>query len=315
MVHKIINKILSLYLLIRHGSLPSSLKYYYRDTYYCELLQFKYILKDYIAKRKYKKIAFSGEFAPDLTFVLPFAYWHYKNGTLLDTKAPKYTNELYFFSENHSEVFDTRSPEGNYNFETPRILYSHNYNMSKWKKVPLKEHYKNEIYHFEKPILIIANRYNMEWGSSPISFLGIEILNYIITRLRHRYTIIYNRPRPQNITNDNSDVYDLGEFEWLENEHPDVILMENLFQENKGKANNFNHLQLMVYANSERFISTHGGTAALASYFGGINLILSKQGPEHHFKCYEKLYPKLADTQIFHAKSDYQLREFVDTIF
>lgn len=315
MFHKIINKILSLYTLIRHGNLPPNLKYYYRDTYYCNLLQLKYIVKDYLTKPKYKKISFDGEFAPDLTFVLPFAYWHYKNGTLLNTDASKYTKELYFFSENHSEKFNTRTPEGNYNFETPRILYSHDYNISKWEKVPLKEHYKNDIYIYEKPILIVANRYNMEWNGPPISFLSIEILDHIINRLKGKYTIIYNRPRPQNITNDNSDIYDLGEFTWLKNNHPEVILMEDLFNENKGKANNFNHLQLMVYANSERFISTHGGTAALASYFGGINLILSKQGPEHHFKCYEKLYPKLADTTIVHAKTDNQLRELVEKFF
>lgn len=315
MFRKIINKILSLYTLIRHGSLPLSLKYYYRDTYYCELLQFKYFIKDYLTKPKYKQIEFSGEFAPDLTFVLPFAYWHFQNGTLLSTEGSKYTKELYFFSENHTEVFDTRTPEANYNFETPRVLYSHNYNMSKWKKVPLKEHYKNDIYIYDKPILIIANRFNMEWNGPPISFLSIEILDYIINLLKHKYTIIYNRPRPQNITNDNSDIYDLEEFEWLENTHPDVILMEKLFLENKGNARNFNHLQLMIYANSERFISTHGGTAALASYFGGINLILSKQGPEHHFRCYEKLYTKLADTEIYHAKTDTQLRELVDKIF
>jgi len=308
MFHKIINKVLSLYTLIKHGSLPTSLKYYYRDTYYCEILQLKYLIKDYFTKPKYKKIAFSGEFAPDLTFVLPFAYWHFKNGTLLSTEGSKYTKELYFFSPNHKESFETRTPEANYNFETPRVLYSHNYNMSKWEKVPLKEYYKNSIYIFEKPILIIANRYNMEWDAPPISFLSIELLDYIINQLKDKYTIIYNRPKPQNITNDNSDIYDLEEFEWLEKNHPDVILMENLFQENKASAKNFNHLQLMVYANCERFISTHGGTGALASYFGGINLILSKQGPEHHFKCYEKLYPMLADTRILHAKTDEHLK-------
>jgi hypothetical protein len=102
-------------------------------------------------------------------------------------------------------------------------------------------------------------------------------------------------------------IYDLHEYEWLEKEHPEVILMENLYQENKAKANNFNHLQLMIYANSSHFISTHGGTGTLASYFGGINLILSKKGPEHHFNCYQKLYPKLSGAKIVHARSDAEL--------
>ncbi|HQS52108.1 MAG TPA: hypothetical protein PLN99_09445 [Daejeonella sp.] len=132
------------------------------------------------------------------------------------------------------------------------------------------------------------------------------------TFLRGEFTIIYNRPRSQNITVDDSVIYDLHEFEWMEREHPDVILMETLYKENKAKANNFNHLQLMVYANASHFISTHGGTATLASYFGGINLILSKKGPEHHFKCYQKLYPKLSGARIYHAKSDEELFGHID---
>ena len=82
---------------------------------------------------------------------------------------------------------------------------------------------------------------------------------------------------PQNITMDNSDIYDLNEFGWLKKDHPDVLLMEDLFKENKGNAKNFNHLQLMVYANADYFISTHGGTGTLASYFKGINLLYSKK--------------------------------------
>jgi hypothetical protein len=91
--------------------------------------------------------------------------------------------------------------------------------------------------------------------------------------------------------------------------------MHDLYEENRGKANNFNHLQLMVYANAENFISTHGGTSVLASYFGGTNVILSKQGPEHVFGCYEELYPKLSGARIFHAKTDEQLKKMIQSNF
>ncbi|MBE9602490.1 hypothetical protein IM797_24450 [Pedobacter sp. MC2016-24] len=309
------NKIFSLYVYLKYGKLPVDVRYYYRDTYYCKLVQLKYFIKDYITKPIYKRTSFSGEFAPELQFALPFAYWHYKNGTLLSTEASTYTNELYFFSPKHSETFKTRSNEGNYNFEMPRILYSQDYDMRKWLPVPLKEHYRNEIYVYGKPILIIANRYNMEWDGPPISFYSIEILEAIISKLKTTYTIIYNRPRPQNITMDNSDIYDMDEYQWLEKNHPEVILMEDLYKENKAGANNFNHLQLMVYANADKFISIHGGTATLASYFGGVNLILSRKGPEHHFGCYHKLYPKFSGAKILHAKTDGMVMEFINTHF
>jgi hypothetical protein len=250
-----------------------------------------------------------------LQFVLPFAYWHYKNGTLESTSSSKFTKELYFFSPQHTEEFEIRTEIGNYNYEMPRILYSQNYNMKKWLPVPLKEAYANDIYVYEKPILVIANRYNMEWDGPPISFYSVELLDYILSRLSDQYTVIYNRPRPHQITMDNSEIYELDEYDWLERNYPNVVLMEQLYKENKGNANNFNHLQLMVYANASKFISIHGGTATLASYFGGTNLIFSKKGPEHHFNCYQKLYPKLSGAKILHAKTDEQVKDYINEFF
>jgi hypothetical protein len=311
MFKKIINKGLSLLVRLRYGKLPANLFYYYRDTYYCQLVQLKYLFKDYVIKKKYKSLYFHGEFAPELQFALPFAYWHYKNGTLKSTHASKLTKELYFFSPHHEEIFTERNNEGNYNYEMPRILYSQNYDMKKWAPVPLKETYKNQVYIFEKPMLIIANRYNMEWDGPPISFFSIEILDEIINELKDKYTIVYNRPRPQNITMDDSDIYELNDYEWLAGAHPEVVLMEDLYQENKGKGNNYNHFQLMVYANADRFLSIHGGTATLASYFGGINIVLSKQGPEHHFKCYEKLYPMFSGAKVLHAKTNEAVLSYI----
>jgi hypothetical protein len=279
------------------------------------LVQLKYILRDFLVKKKYKTIAFEGEFAPELQFALPFAYWHYKNGTLKETRTCKIMLEFYFFSPKHTEVFEARTNEGNYNFEMPRVLYSHDYEMKKWLPVPLKEIYKNDIYVFEKPILIVANRYNMEWGGPPISFFSIEMLQFIFDNLKEHYTIIYNRPGAQHITMDNSEIYELNEIDWIKTNYPDIVLMQDLYRDNKGNARNFNHLQIMVYANAENFLSIHGGTSVLASYFKGTNIILSKQGPEHVFKCYETLYPKLSGARIFHAKSEEELRALIEKNF
>ena len=88
--------------------------------------------------------------------------------------------------------------------------------------------------------------------------------------------------------------------------------MEDLWTKNKIKANNFNHFQMCVYANASKFMSIHGGTAALASCFEGENIILSKQGPEHHFGCFQKLFPKLSGATIHHAKNDDEVKNFVN---
>lgn len=309
---KILNKALSLFVLIKHGKLPREYKYYYRHSYRCRLIQTKYAVRDYLFKHPYKNIAFGGEFAPDIMYALPFAYWHYKNGTLNSTMAAKHTRELYFFSGNHQEAFAERSPKNNFNFEIPHVVYSHDYDYSKWEAPPLKETYRNDVYVFDKPMLVIANRYNSEWDGPPISFFDIPTLDWMINTLRDKFTIVYNRPRPQHITMDNSDIHDLNEYDWLKQHHPEVVLMEDLYRENRAGARNYNHLQLLVYANASWFISIHGGTASLASYFGGTNLIYSKKGPEHYFGCFHKLFPKLSGAKILHAKTESELRGFVE---
>ena len=307
----LVNKAVGLFVHIRYWRVPAHLRSFYKDTLWCKCIQLKYVLADYVSKKTYKTIDFAGEFAPELQFVLPFAYWHYQNGTLKNTISSLYTRELYFFSPQHEEKYVARSNEGNYNFEMPRILYSQDYDMNKWAQVPLKEYYRNDIYTFEKPMLIVANRYNSEWDGPPISFFSVELLDYLFSSLKNHYSIVYNRPGAKNITMDNSDVNDLNEFGWIRSAHPEVVLMEDLYEKNKGNARNYNHFQLQVYANAEKFISIHGGTATLASYFGGTNIILSKQGPEHHFKCFQKLYPKFSNATIHHAVNDEEVKQYV----
>ncbi len=315
MFNKFLKKVFSLLVLLKHGKIHHSIRYFYRDTYYCKFKQLRYFFKDYFIKKSYKEISFQGEFGAELLFVLPFAYWHFKNGTLKSTESANFTNELYFFSPNHKESFTTRTNAGNYNYEIPRVLYSQDYEIEKWEKVPFKAHFKNNIYVFDKPILIIANRYNMEWDGPPVSYYDKEILSFIIEKLEKKYTIIYNRPGAQQITMDNSEIYDLEEFNWLKLNYPQVILMEQLFAENKANASSFNHLQMLVYANANHFISVHGGTATLASYFEGINLILSSTGPEHHFGCFQRLFPKLSGATIFHAKNNDEVKDFIASKF
>lgn len=308
----LLKKISSLIVKLFFSKVPYDYKYYIRDTYVCRFWQLKYFFRDYILKKPYKEIRFDGEFGAEMQFCLPFLYWHHLNGTLKKTASFGSTKEIYFFSPNHAEDSVIRTNEGNYNFELPRVLYSHNYNMHKWKQVPLKAQYQNQVYVYDKPLLILANRYNTEWDGEPVSFYSVAMLDQMIIKLKQHYQIVYNRPLAQHIVNDNSLVKDLNEFDWLKTNHPEVLLIQDLFDKNEIKANNFNHFQLCLYANCNRFISIHGGTSVLASYFGGKNIIYSTQGPEHYFNCYQKLYPKLSGTEIYHAKTEQEVLSYVN---
>lgn len=291
---------------IRFPKMRSDLRYFIRDNYYCKLAQGRYLVKDYLVKKKYKVISYQGEFDQELRYVIPFAYWHYLNGTLQKTISAKHTKEFYFFSQNHEERFQKRIWTESYaHFDVPNMTHSNSYSFRKWAQVPYKTHFKNDIFCYDKPLLVIANKYNIEWDQPPINFLDIPTLDVIIKKYSTKYQIIYNRPQPTQIVEDNSATQQLHEHDWLRKHHPGVILMDDLFAKYyPSVVNNYNHLQLMVYANCDHFISMHGGTAAFASCFGGKNILLSDPnwGKEHYFNEYVNLFPKLSGALILHAR-------------
>ena len=296
---------------LKYPAIRRDLRYFIRDNYFCRVNQLRFIASDYLAKRPYKVIDYHGEFDQELRYVLPFAYWHHLNGTLQQTISCTNTKPFYFFSDNHLEHYDQRVWQAGYDYyDVPNMTHSPTFDFSKWTRVPLKSKYKNEVFVFDKPLLIIANKYNIEWDSPPINFLDIPALDRIVSMCQSTYQIIYNRPLSTHIVLDNSEILDLGEHQWFRENHPEVLLMNDLYEQHRDQVSNFNHLQLMVYANCDHFISMHGGTAALASYFGGINIILSKPGGgmEHHFDEYATIFPALSGATIRHAKK-------VDAIF
>lgn len=314
-MQKIFLKALNVITFISHPKIPFKHTFFIRDNYYSRLVQVKYFFKDYYFKKKYKNIQYFGEFQQELTFVLPFAYWHFLNGTLKKTFSCEGTQVLYFFSKDHTEVPKKREWLNNsINYEFPNMGHGNSFSYKKWARVPLKEYYLNDIFIFEKPILIIANKYNIEWGNDPINFFDIPTLDHMITRYKDKYQIIYNRPAASQIVSDESEILDLGDYEWIQSAHPETILMNDLFIQYSSFVSSFNHLQLLVYANCSHFVSVHGGTGTLASYFGGTNIIFSKRGLEHIFNEFETIFPRLSGATILHAKTEEELFKYLNEL-
>jgi len=298
----------------RHGQSHRKkfIKYYYVGF----LDQYTSILSDRVLRRKYRKIEYDGEFGPELKYVVPFAYWHHCNGTLKKTISSTGTKSFYYFSEDHEEKHAKRTwrryVSGIPNSEDHNIKY----NLSRWKRVPFKEYYANSRFVFGKPILVVANKYNTEWNRPPVNYLRIELLRRIFDTYSGRYQIIYNRPGCSNIVDDNSTILPFGDHKMIEAEFPDVIDMNKLYEEARPEGIvNYNHLQVLLYANSERFVSVHGGASVLASYFGGVNVIYSVKGYEHYFNEFEQFYPELSGATIHVARSDAEVLEAMRQCF
>lgn len=305
-MQRLVLKFLYVVAALKYPAIRRDLRYFVRDNYFCRLNQLRFAGRDYVSRSPYKVIDYQGEFDQELRYVLPFAYWHHLNGTLRQTISCSNTKPFYFFSENHLERYDKRVWEAGYDYyEVPNMTHSPTFDFTKWTRVPLRDQYKNDVFAFDKPLLVIANKYNIEWDKPPVNFLDIPALDRIVTMFKATHQIVYNRPLATQIVGDNSETMDLKEHQWLREHHPEVVLMNDLYEQHRDNVQSFNHLQLMVYANCNRFISMHGGTAALASYFGGINLILSHPGGglEHHFNEYATIFPALSGATILHARN------------
>lgn len=298
MVKSIFSKLLTLYIYILYPSIPSKQRWFIRFRYLGLFRQLRFFFKDHIVKKPYKIVSFEGEFQQELLHAIPFAYWHYLNGTLLGTRSSEFTESLYFFSNNHTaDSSIVRSHKGNESLDIPNAPHDVKLLKYKWKRVPFDRFYKNNELKFCKPILIVANRYNTEWNKQPISYFDLTDLKFIFDLLQDKYQIIYNRPTANEISNDNSEILELGDRDWIKSTYKEVLFLSDL-KHRFSRASDYNHLQLLVYANCSTFISIHGGTSTLASMFGGVNFIFSKEGHEHYLNEFENVFTELSGCKI-----------------
>lgn len=237
------------------------------------------------------------EFGYELALVLPYIYYIHVSGKLNSTISSKNTKELYYFSEKHVEKYDIRKFKRI--DKLPNTTLSQDtFNYEEYLPPPYKKVFKNEEFIFEKPLLIIQNKYNTEWGGPPINFIDVNTLSKIFELCHNRYTIVYNRPKSKNIINDNSLHLDLDELNILKKY--DIIDANDLYERYECKYN-FNHFQLLLHANCDHFISVQGGTSAFCCYFGGTNIIFGRRGPEIEYGLYQSLFKKLSGSEIFHT--------------
>lgn len=226
-----------------------------------------------------KIVQYNGEFGFELVCVVPYAYWLHKQGEKFRTISSLDTKCLYYFCDNHIEKFTSRLSRDAIGFDNLRPN-GPSLNVSRWIPPDYKSHFKNDIFVFDKPILVINNKYNSEWGGKPANFLDIPTLEKTIDLLKDKYTIIYNRIYSKKYINDGgTKAYDLNEFSHLKSKfRKDIIFIQDLQKSHPNLT--FNELQLQVMANCDNFISVQGGNSILASYFGGQNLIFCKKGGE-----------------------------------
>jgi hypothetical protein len=239
------------------------------------------------------------EFSSELVLYTTYYYYLYKNNLLFDNKITSYKGmkPFYYFLNNDMLIEKEEQRRWISPLVNPLMInYNEHvkyFNKAYWMPPPYMFIYKNDIVTFDKPILVIHNKYNIEWGIKPINFIDIDTLRYIFNKLKDTYQIVYIRP-----TNEKSDKNYSYDHNTIIDEFPDYTLIESEFKDKvvtfydllKRYNYIYNELLLMLYSNCENFISSQGGSSHLISFFYKKLIVLHIQGDEYEKGVYDGWY-------------------------
>lgn len=239
------------------------------------------------------------EFGNELILYIPYYYYLHINNLLFDNKITTYSGmkPFYYFLNNDS-IIEKEEPRHWIVPDTNPLLVNYTDYVKFFDEQyricpPYKLIYKNDIILFDKPILVIHNKYNIEWGYNPINFIDIDTLRYIFNKLKDTYQIVYIRPinkkMDKNYSIDhNTIIDDFPDYDLIENEFKDKVI--TFYDLLKQYDYIYNKLLLMLYSNCNNYICSQGGTGHLISYFYNKLIVLHKQGGELHSGSYDGWY-------------------------
>jgi len=251
------------------------------------------------------------EFGYELAAVIPYAYWLYSEGILKKTVSGHDTRWLYYFSPHHVEVPGKRhwnNMAEAHKDEIPNLNIHQKYmDKSRWLPPPYKEIWKNYLKEmpFEKPMVVVSNKRNIEWGSGIYNTLEGSVLREIFRIFSQKYKVIYNS------TFDLGEKYDdtVPQLEYDITELKEQYGVVDISALCKQLDATYNQVQMMLYPHVDNFISLQGGSSILASYFAKKNIIYAVRGFEITCGSYHGWYKDLGGSEIVHVDSYEKLIE------
>tara|TARA_Y100000310_G_scaffold324197_1_gene385782 strand:+ start:850 stop:1761 length:912 start_codon:yes stop_codon:yes gene_type:complete len=238
------------------------------------------------------------EFGLELALGITYAYWLHERGELEGVRTVKGMKPFYYFCDSVEEIYDHRTIDNsaagldklpnNWIHHCPRIKSSSGVlDYSKWLVPPYKTVYATDKFKFDKPMIFVSNRYNVEHGKPPMGYFDIPFLYDLFNYLTDNgYGVIYKRPKNSEFPLDQnemnglhmgftdivSDIEDVGTITdyQLTEFYEDVILMDDLI---KSKDTNiYNKTQLQIFSKVSGFVTMGGGGSLLCSMFGVPNI-------------------------------------------
>lgn len=234
-------------------------------------------------------LEFDGEFGAEINSFVPFIYWLHMAGLMRKRRVLTFDGmrPFYFFLDADQIEMRTRDRLFVAPLDRPEWLPTRNDHASVPTAFEIfpdyRTHFRNTLFDSDKPLLVVHNKYTLEWHRRPMNFLALPLLDRIFSGLADRFTIIYTRGgirgKRTDFSDDEQHSYELADYA-LVRRHPHVLLFEDIVAKSADRYS-YNELKLMLYASSYFHITTQGGNAHLAALFSGSLIgILHRYGQE-----------------------------------
>lgn len=234
-------------------------------------------------------LEFDGEFGAEINSFIPFVYWLHLAGQMRGRRVVTFDGMRPFYYFLSADQLEMRTRDRLFVpiEKRPRWLPTPNDHASTQTAFEVfpdyRTRYRNTLFETDKPLLVVHNKFTLEWHCRPVNFLQLPTIERIFAGLADRFTIIYTRAgirgRRNDYSEDEQNQYHLDDLSLLRR-HPHVLLFEDIVAQAEGRYS-YNELKLMLYASAYFHITAQGGNAHMASLFSGSLIgILHRYGRE-----------------------------------
>lgn len=242
-------------------------------------------------------LEYTGEFGPELVLFLPVCAWLSKAGLAQDRTVSTYAGMCTFYEDlGFAEIIEK---------ETAR-KYVPSEHRPAW--LPIRDEHTFDglgrpAFHYypdlrtkyaaydwldgllpsDRALVVVHNKYNLEWGVGPVNHIPIEALRSIFSLLHEQFQVVYIRHGARKIggfTEDhNSTIADFRDDDLLK-EFPGVAWFDDLYSRHveRGGKPDLNCFKNVLYSRAHRFITSQGGGAHQMALFSGAIMLVHHRG-------------------------------------
>jgi hypothetical protein len=247
-----------------------------------------------------RTLDYEGEFGPELVLFLPYVTWLSRAGLLRQTRVVIYAGMRCFYDhlqcaelvEKHASRRYVKEEQRLPNLPVKSELLYDVADLSPFHVFPDFRHtfrrfdLPSAFDRLRKPLLVIHNKFAIEWNREPINHIGLDLLDTLIRELTRAFTIVYIRHgmtrEPAGYSKDDNFSLSFDDRSVLE-AHPEVLCFDDVYADyvRNGGIQDVNTFKNVLYSRCHHFISSQGGGAAHMSFFSGsLLMILHRYGRE-----------------------------------